>query len=437
MAIFFVKTATIIAAPNNTNDGRDPIGFALATATWTSATKVLVKTGAFTSYTYTADDVIYIASATAGTNGLYVIASKESADQITLGDLVDGAGIASDQTDVTSSNGPHATIAYSATTSNAALVSGDTVRICNDASHTHNTASITLPLKILGFTARGGLPQKATIIQDQAGTDNTTCFSTPSNVFEVTFRNLIINGGGIKKYSTGIQFGAGSRGQIYDCEFIDIQGTLGWGITPVTGIAIRDCIFNNCKTGIFGAVSAPVYVTDCVAVDCTASGFDHVSTLHRCVAYNCVRGFLNVARSGGSVTNCVAFNNTNEGFSFNSANPGCRQVFKNVAANNQTHGYLTNSNTPRFFAENAAYNNTSGHADGATGDTAFQSHLDGGNLTSDPVFVDTAAADFRISTTSALWGLGYGIGDEPAAAGPPPADLAAAVWARIGRSLTP
>lgn len=34
MAIYFVKTATIVAAPDNANDGRDPLGIALVNATY-------------------------------------------------------------------------------------------------------------------------------------------------------------------------------------------------------------------------------------------------------------------------------------------------------------------------------------------------------------------------------------------------------------------
>lgn len=59
-----------------------------------------------------------------------------------------------------------------------------------------------------------------------------------------------------------------------------------------------------------------------------------------------------------------------------------------------------------------------------------------GNYTTDSddatEYVDAANGDYRIKATSAIWGKGYGAGDEI----PTPAAIATAVWARSGRSLT-
>lgn len=50
----------------------------------------------------------------------------------------------------------------------------------------------------------------------------------------------------------------------------------------------------------------------------------------------------------------------------------------------------------------------------------------------DTEFANYAGGDYRISASSAMWGKGYGAGDEI----PTAAEIATAVWARSGRSLT-
>lgn len=50
----------------------------------------------------------------------------------------------------------------------------------------------------------------------------------------------------------------------------------------------------------------------------------------------------------------------------------------------------------------------------------------------DTELVDEAGGDYRIKASSAIWGKGYGAGDEI----PTAAAIATAVWARSGRSLT-
>lgn len=57
---------------------------AITGATFTTATKKLSKAGAFTAYTFTAGDQIYVASGTGVTAGWYTIVGRDSADQIEL-----------------------------------------------------------------------------------------------------------------------------------------------------------------------------------------------------------------------------------------------------------------------------------------------------------------------------------------------------------------
>lgn len=60
----------------------DPIE--LTAATWTSATKTLTQTGAFTNYTFYSGDTIELTDGTGLTAGEYQIASRTSANAITL-----------------------------------------------------------------------------------------------------------------------------------------------------------------------------------------------------------------------------------------------------------------------------------------------------------------------------------------------------------------
>ena len=95
---------------NDANDGFDPWGFNLSTATYTESTGELTQTGAFTSYNHTAATTgnytdwynwIYLISADSGPLGTWHrIASKTNNNTIVLQDK-----IGSDQTNVVSSDG--------------------------------------------------------------------------------------------------------------------------------------------------------------------------------------------------------------------------------------------------------------------------------------------------------------------------------------------
>ncbi len=60
------------------------VRIALATATWTAATRTLTQVGAFASYTWAAGDAIVINGGTGAATGVYRIASRVSDDAITL-----------------------------------------------------------------------------------------------------------------------------------------------------------------------------------------------------------------------------------------------------------------------------------------------------------------------------------------------------------------
>lgn len=92
---------------NDSNDGKDNVGFNLSGATWDNSTKKLTKTGAFTSYTLNTWDQIYITGGTGVQTGLYSIATRVSNDAITLTTSISTGA----PSDVTSSTGPQKTLA--------------------------------------------------------------------------------------------------------------------------------------------------------------------------------------------------------------------------------------------------------------------------------------------------------------------------------------
>lgn len=74
---------------------------AIVSATYTDATKTITLTGAFTNYVYKSGDRVRITGGTGATAGYYVVASRASADAITLTTSI-GAG-ADGQTNIAGS----------------------------------------------------------------------------------------------------------------------------------------------------------------------------------------------------------------------------------------------------------------------------------------------------------------------------------------------
>jgi len=113
------------AAADDLSDGKDHLGLDLSSMDWMDATGKLTDVGQakFASYTPAVGDIIHIASATAGNDGWYLVSAKVSSDELTLGALQAGTAIGSDQTDVTSSDGPFKVIQTAENT----IASGDKI----------------------------------------------------------------------------------------------------------------------------------------------------------------------------------------------------------------------------------------------------------------------------------------------------------------------
>lgn len=105
---FFARSLTHNGVkPDDSNDGRDGLGFGLTQAAWNPVTQTLAQTGAFVNYGWTQGDQIYIAGGTGVTPGLYPIAARLDDSTLLLGASIGQASALN----VTSSNGPRATLA--------------------------------------------------------------------------------------------------------------------------------------------------------------------------------------------------------------------------------------------------------------------------------------------------------------------------------------
>ncbi len=81
------------------------LGFDLTTATWDESSLEITQTGAFTSYTWSDADRIYITGGTGVTPGIYIIAAKDSNNTITLTSSISTGSIDLNDADITSSTG--------------------------------------------------------------------------------------------------------------------------------------------------------------------------------------------------------------------------------------------------------------------------------------------------------------------------------------------
>ncbi len=140
---------------DDANDGLDPWGFALSTASYTESTRELTQVGAFTSYVhdvsgiYTSrDNWIYIDLP--GFEGLYEIESKSNNDTIVL---VEGLG--SDQTNVTSSDGPKQTFNGSITDGIQYMIKGGQTYVLSSEMLCVGSGSAPDPISVSGY---GGKP---------------------------------------------------------------------------------------------------------------------------------------------------------------------------------------------------------------------------------------------------------------------------------------
>jgi len=155
---YFVKTTTIVSAASDSNDGRDPLGCSLATASYDhtggGTGERQLTAGSGTPFTNVqAGDYIYLVFG-GGTSldGCYEIETVSSSTVVLL---AADTGLIDDSTsNVTSSDGPWLTLQYAFDT---ALTDGDHVVFCDDGNGTGTDWEYvpTLDMDVGNFDAGG------------------------------------------------------------------------------------------------------------------------------------------------------------------------------------------------------------------------------------------------------------------------------------------
>ena len=243
MTAFYVANTTIKTAPNDANDGKDRFGFAITGGTWTASAKALQTTGSFSGYTQAAGDIIWISSATAGTDGWYKIASKDSDNQLTLGDLVEGSGITTDQTDVASSTGPWATLAHANTTASTY----DPIIVCDGGDYEISATLATGVAKVfIGGNERGVLTYTNFPRIVKAGSFTGDFLVTQSGSAWNTFAYFELDGG---DRSVGGISTAATSGRSQGAKWLRVKNC-GTGIYVGGGSEASYCNVSDCNTGV-------------------------------------------------------------------------------------------------------------------------------------------------------------------------------------------
>lgn len=410
MAIWFVKTQAIIATPSDANDGRDPLGFDVSSASWVAASKELSRAGAFAGYSHESGDIIYISSATASESGWYEIASKDSDDQLTLGGLLHGDGISSDQTDVASSDGPFASLPHAVNEGgsggNASLSGGDQIRVCDDGTHTLN-GGVTLEgmnqssgneIELSGWSGRGSAIAKATI--QEAGTSVDRMFDADNEYW--VYKRLVLDGQG--EVDDGIYERSNFQVHYFDIEVKNCVNGFRHRTDP-TFAELVEC--HGCTKGFLFDSEGRLYLTRCVARDCEdgfvgTSGGQHV--LRNCIAHSNTSRNFDISDNAVELDACTAYGGGSDGIRLVGET---MRIVNTTSSGSGGYGFnLGGTSTAIAIDHNHTHGNTLGPtnlSEGLPGDN---------NATGDPLFKDADGGDFTPGNGSPLIGAGLAVAGE-------------------------
>lgn len=400
MAIRFVDSGG-----NDANDGLDNIGVGLATATWTEATFTLTQNGH--GYTFAAGDVIYLASGTGLTPGLYEVASSTAntivlVETSTLLDVGNGSDVAAgdDGTgDWASSDGALLT----ADAAMNALAAGDTVYLRSDKTYaetvTIDTAGTTTnAVRVVGYTTT----------LDDDGQAQIDAADTRANALADSL-------GAVGAYYTfeNIKFTDGTG----DCVNISLNG-MHW----------RNCEFTGAATDGLNSSGNGMVCESCIFFDNGAKGCDAGTNcmFFGCTFEDCAGDAIEVTY--GVVTNCIFINTGVVAIDFLGSNGflcavyGCTidGVSKNttigisfpasfwgpfIAINNIIYDCSTgigghNNGNHRFIGRNNLLNsNTTDYANAGY-------RTEPGEITTAPAFTNEAGEDYTLGSSDAV-GAGF------------------------------
>lgn len=438
MTTWFVKNNAIIATPSDSNDGKDAIGFNLSGATYddtgnAEGERHLSSTGAFSSYTFNAGDLIALTGGAGITTGLYEIASKVDDDAILL---VNSAGSDSSG-DVTSSDGPFATINHSVNSGgsgNTLLAAGDDIRLCADAIYTGTITHDTVQggggnlILIEGRDARGVSPAQVHL----QSTGNTVWDA--DNGGYTIYRNIWFDGNGNDintPHAFVTDFGRGTSNSFIGCKFSNSGGPAGGIQSAGPGAAVIHCEITGCNRSPMTVGNQASVVFGCRIHNNKGNYWSSVikftsNSSHGCKAV--ANLIYNNGEPGGAAGNAIEtnsnsveapliaeniiYNNRGDGILFNSdsttdhARP---QIYGNSLVSNGGYGInFAGLARPVVVCDwNHFHNNVSGVSD-LGGISAIPGRA---NITGPPLFKDPANGDFTPQSGSALLNGGIDASD--------------------------
>lgn len=372
---YFVATS----GGSDTNDGRDLLGFNLSTASWTTSTKRLSQTGSFTSYIFVSGDRIYLSHAGI-TDALYEIASKVDNDIIELVDEIS----AYDETNVTSSDGPWATISNA----DSSISAGDAVFLAeiNDGEKFDISSTLTLsasgdgtsgPIIWSGSNSQGLVDGTVILVDYTGGVSNT------NRVMNVTggttvFQYILSNGAFSDDVSDAAKRGNGWELSVdsvvfHRCEATNNDGN-GFELRAGATHVFLECYAALNGTGgqldqgagfesILGTTTEPVFF-GCVAKNNENVGFIAATgfIIQSIISASTSSFHENAGIHSRIVINCSIFNSGGDGF-FRHNNAGASVFQNNILVDNSGYG-MNGDVTPELdnilILSNAFYNNSSG-----------------------------------------------------------------------------
>jgi len=390
------------AGGNDANDGLDNIGVGLATATWTNGTFTLTQAGH--GYTFAAGDVIYLASGTGLTPGLYEVASSTVntivlVETSTLRDVGDASDVAAgdDATgDWASSDGALLT----ADAGMNAVAAGDVVYLRNDQDYrelvTIDTAGTTTnAIRFQGYGTSLDDAGRATIDAQDART-NCVADSLGSTGGYYVFQNIIFHD------ATGVGVFLSLNVMVFkNCHFTSHTGD---GLDMGNGAMVESCLFSSTAKGM--DVGNNTTVVGSKFLNCTDGVECTYGTIIDCIFYNASGNAIEFIGANGF--SCVVYSctidgnagNTTNGISF-SGNWGPFTAVNNIIYDCGTgiNGHA-NGGKGRLISRNNLLNSNGADYDSASYETFI------GEVTGAPAFTAEGSQDYTLASSPAV-GVGF------------------------------
>lgn len=222
------------------------------------------------------------------------------------------------------------------------------------------------------------------------------------------------NGAAGATFAIGWNAGGADYWKAYDCRFTNCatSGCYWWSDAG----AIVNCEFDdNLGTGGAAGLLCAGYnnlIVGCTAHDNAGHGFHQGTSngkYYDDAAYaNGADGFYFSSSDTHHVVNCVSDGNADNGFHFVTSVDD-HYVYNNIASNNTRYGFDFDGRSYQvgFFGSNNSYNNTLGLCDETNDGPTWAALENGGNISSDPGFVDRANGDFTLTVGSASRAVGF------------------------------